>query len=132
MNYCASCGKPLEDGSRFCAACGAAVAAVEESPPAGQSPTRTKDFVFAILGLALSAMAFMLSATSLRFWDADAVGRALALNALIVPVPGFLFASLAKAVGMRAKVVRLFKTVAWIAAGLALLLAVVTLVGSAA
>ena len=91
MKYCASCGKPMEDGDAFCAVCGAPAEAVTpaEAPVAPEAPKgRPRDFVFAILGLALCGMALSLATMSLRFIDTGMIGRALAINAFILPVPG--------------------------------------------
>ena len=123
MKYCSTCGKPMGDTDAFCGVCGTKSEAV--AVPAEAPKGRAKDFIFAILGLALCGMAFSLATMSLRFIDTRMIGRALAINAFLVPIPGVVFACLAKAVGPRAKLIRLFKIIALVAAGAAVLCAVV-------
>ena len=128
MKYCVSCGKPMEEGDAFCAVCGtkAEEVAVPAAPEAPKG--RVKDLVFAIIGLGLCGMALSLATMSLRYMGDNTIGWALAVNAFILPVPGIVFVCLAKAVGPRARLIRLFKTIALIAAGVAYLCGIVTLV----
>ena len=130
MKYCASCGKPMEDGDAFCAVCGASAEAVTPAAAPEAAKGRARDLVFAILGLALCGMALSLATMSLRFIDTGMIGRALAINAFILPVPGIVFACLARRLGPRAGLIRLFKSIAFVAAGTAYLCGIAVLVST--
>ena len=124
MKYCTSCGRPMEDTAAFCGACGTPV---EITAPPAQPKGRVKDLIFAIIGMGLSNLTFSLATMSLRFSSVGGIGLALAINAFLVPIPAIIFACLAKAVGPRARLIRLFKTLTFVIVGVAAVIACVGL-----